>query len=186
MGRAFKVHPKFIKIMDIGEFSGRFQRFAENLRGEIISSLVKDRYEFVIYVKQQLYSGLDGYEQPLRPTYMTDPYFKEVYGKNWVNEARRYMNWKEDITPPSPSFLGFNPRKKETPNLIVTGEFYSSITANGTPDGFSIGTSGLSFGNEIEGKYGSKIFKISPSAKKYYAAHFLYKSIAGIYKRYMS
>ena len=55
------------------------------------------------YVREQLWSGLDGDEKELRPTYLTDPYFKERYGSAWRIMAERYADWKMEITPPSGS-----------------------------------------------------------------------------------
>lgn len=175
----------FLCGMDIGEFADRFERFAEEFKEEAVGALGNDRREFVEYVQEQLYSGLNGREKPLRPTYLTDPYFKEFYGQRWKAEAERYMKWKKKIQPPVGSWLGFSPRPVDVPNLIITGEFYSSIYANPTGKGLEIGTRGTTFGSDIERKYGSIIFGISPTARKYYAEYHFYGEIEKIYEKFM-
>lgn len=175
----------FLCGMDIGEFADRFASFADNFKKEAVDAMGSDRREFVEYVQEQLYSGLNGREKPLRPTYLTDPYFKEFYGQHWKAEAERYMKWKKKIKPPLQSWLGFDPRPVEVPNLVITGEFYSSIYAKPTGKGLEIGTRGTTFGSDIERKYGSIIFGISPTARKYYAEYHFYGEIEKIYEKFM-
>ena len=121
----------------------------------------KDAPQFEEYVREQLYSGVDGDENPLIPGYTEDPYFKKTYGEHWKKNAERYKNWKTKIQKPKPSYLGFSARGNNTPNLIIRGDFYSSITAIPISNGIRIASYGVSFGSDIEKKYGYKIAILS-------------------------
>ena len=136
--------------------------FIDGYERMIKDAIINNRMELVDYVQEQLYSGLDGNEKQLTPSYLNDPFFKTPA------QAIAYRNWKKKSTPPTPSYLGFQERNENTPNLIIRGDFYSSITAIPIGDGVKIITRGLSFGGDIENKYGSQIFKISSKAKDYF------------------
>ena len=64
-----------------------------------------------------------------------------------------------------------------TPNLIIRGDFYSSITAIPISDGVRIVSYGVEFGTDIERKYGSQIFKISDKAGSHYVEYRLLPKI---------
>lgn len=150
-----------------------FNKFANGLEGVIKSAIVDNKLQAVDYVQEQLYSGMNGKDKPLRPTYTGDPWFKSEESGRWYMNAKGYLKWKKDITPPLPSYLGFQPRNDNTPNLIITGDFYSSITAIPITDGIRIETRGTSFGSDIEKKYGSVILGLGPSAKKHFVKYVL-------------
>ena len=92
---------------------------------------------------------------------------RNIY-KNPKKAAEKYKNWKTRIQRPKPSYLGFPARNNNTPNLIIRGDFYSSITAIPISDGVKIVSYGVSFGADIESKYGSQIFKVSTKAREHY------------------
>lgn len=156
--------------MDFKEYVKRWKRFSSELEDVLIDKMHSDTSQFEEYIREQLFSGIDGDEIPLRPSYTDDPYFKENY-KDPARAAERYKNWKTKIQPPKPSYLGFHARGNSTPNLIIRGDFYSSITAIPISDGIRIVSEGLSFGSDIERKYGSRIFKVSSKAKQHYMTY---------------
>lgn len=63
--------------------------------------------------KAQLYAGKDKHGQDLSPRYLDDPYFKTR------EEAQRYSDWKDKITPN-------NLRTPGIPNLFINGTYYNS------------------------------------------------------------
>lgn len=164
--RGVKIPSVFMAtISEISEkvqsFSSGFSSMIENTlqsSSEIISELIQD----------QLESGLKGNEKPLRPTYTNDPYFKETTktAKAAKQKAKGYMKWKKRITPPTATIL-YPARDVDTPNLYIRGDFYASIVTHVSGGIIRIGTEGLSFGNDIEKKYGSVMFKLSPKARYY-------------------
>lgn len=170
--------------MELKDFSERFDRFVSNFERDCIGVIHENKPLFEEFIREQLYSGKNGKENPLTPTYSDDPYFKEHYGKNWRAAAERYRKWKMLISPPSPSYLGLQPRHSNTPNLIIRGDFYDSIVATATGSGFVIGTQGLSFGRDVERKYGSGIFEIGNHAKKFFIETKLLPSILNNFKSY--
>lgn len=133
------------------------------------------------YVREQLWSGLDGDEKELRPTYLTDPYFKERYGSAWRLMAERYADWKMEITPPSSGRLGFRPRDRVVPNLFIDGTFHRSIMPRNIDGGITF-SSQVGFATEIEQKYHDTIYKVSRTARK----RFLDDFVRGAIRTYFS
>lgn len=133
------------------------------------------------YIREQLWSGLDGDEKELRPTYLTDPYFKERYGSAWRIMAERYADWKMEITPPSSGRLGFRPRDRVVPNLFIDGTFHRSIMPRNIDGGITF-SSQVGFATEIEQKYHDTIYKVSRTARK----RFLDDFVRGAIRNYFS
>lgn len=168
--------------MELKEFADRFGQFADNFELKVASTIQNHPDVFVDFVHQQLYSGLDGNQEPLRPTYLEDPWFNTPEAGRFQGKPRWYMAWKAKITPPTRAYIGLPGRAMETPNLIIRGDFYDSITAAAIPGGLRISTEGLSFGKDIEEKYGSAIFKISPMAVQEFLYTYLEPEINNYYK----
>lgn len=164
----------------VGQYLGGWSKFANGLEGELIKHIHEKRELFEEFITEQLYSGVNGDEVPLRPTYSQDPYFMQF--KNPKSEAERYKKWKAKIQPPARSYLGFRPRDIDTPNLIIRGDFYSSITAVPIADGVMIASQGLMFSADIEKKYGNVIYKIGDKAKRHYITFFMSKRIQSFMK----
>lgn len=158
------------KLKELERLTGGFETMIEKL-------IVDNQQEVEMLIREQLLSGVDGNEKDLKPTYTSDPYFKERYGKNWRAKAEAYKNWKNDITPPSPSKIGFRARAIDTPNLIIEGMFHRSIKAEAIPGGLRIGTHGIDFGSDVEQKYHSSIFKVSRTANKYFIKKVIRKNV---------
>lgn len=164
----------------VGQYLGGWSKFANGLEDVIIKQMHEKKELFEEFVTEQLYSGVNGDEVPLRPTYTQDPYFMQF--KNPKAEAERYKKWKAKIQPPARSYLGLRPRNIDTPNLIIRGDFYSSITAIPIADGVMIASQGLMFSDDIEKKYGNVIYKIGDKAKRHYITFFMSKRIQSFMK----
>lgn len=158
--------------MTLEEYSKSWKKLADGLEDVLVSQLQGETDLIEEFAREQLYSGVNGDEERLTPKYSQDPYFKEVYGKNWKSHATDYMKWKRKIQPPAASFLGFRPRAMDTPNLIIRGDFYDSITAIPVKEGVIVTSNGLSFSADIERKYTSKIYKMSNRAVKHYITYY--------------
>lgn len=167
--------------MEFREYLRRWQKFSGTLKTVLLEKMHSDLPQFEEYIREQLFSGLDGNERPLKPGYMEDPYFNQY--KNPKKEAQRYKDWKTKIQRPKPSYLGFSARNNNTPNLIIRGDFYSSITAIPVADGVKIVSYGVEFGSDIERKYGSQIFKVTETAKRHYINYRLYPRIEKYYNQ---
>lgn len=152
--------------MELKQYFNGWKKFADNLERELVEQIHNNKGLFEEFVTEQLYSGVNGDEQPLRPKYSEDPYFNAF--KNPKKKAEDYKKWKAKIQPPARSYLGFAPRDTDTPNLIIRGDFYSSITAIPIANGVSIVSQGVSFSSDIERKYGDVIYKIGDKARKHY------------------
>lgn len=157
------------KLMELSKLAGGFKKMIENV-------LVENSDEVGKLICEQLLAGVDGDEHELRPTYTGDEYFKK-YGKNRIKRAQTYRDWKNDITPPAPSKIGFRARNENTPNLIIEGMFHRSIKAEPIPGGLRIGTHGIDFGSDVESKYHSTIFKVSRTANKYFINRVIRKKV---------
>lgn len=168
----------------MGEACRNLRELVGGFDGMVVECL-HDRSEDVVdFIQEQLYSGVNGLGKPLRPTYLQDPYFKTDEAGRWKNNAAGYVKWKKKITSPTPSYLGISPRGDTTPNLIIRGDFYSSITAIPIGDGLRVKTRGVSFGKDIEAKYGSVIFGMSPYANRYFIRYGLNGAIKAYFSKY--
>lgn len=168
--------------MELKEFAQRFGQFAETFEQKVASVIQSHPDVMVDFIHQQLYSGLDGSGEPLRPTYLQDPWFNTPEAGRFQGKPRWYMAWKAKITPPARAYIGLPGRPLEVPNLIIRGDFYDSIQAASIPGGVRIFTQGVSFGSEIEEKYGSDIFKISPQAVQEFIYTYLEPEINSYYQ----
>lgn len=160
-----------ICFMEFKEYVNGWKKFASGLEDTLIDQMHDNTAMFEEFITEQLYSGLNGDEVPLRPKYSEDPYFNTF--KNPKEEAERYKKWKMRIQPPARSYLGFKPRNADTPNLIIRGDFYSSITAIPIADGVSIVSQGVAFAVDIERKYGNVIYEIGDKAKRHWITYYM-------------
>lgn len=162
-----------------------FGLFAEGFSKVIKDTITDNKDVMEEFIKEQLYSGIDGNDKPLRPTYLTDPYFMSEEAGHWKNKAKNYMMWKKKIRPPRrSSILGIPARDDQTPNLIIRGDFYDSITAIPIGDGISISTQGTSFGEDVERKYGSAILKIGSVGRKHFLEYFIAPALKSYFSKF--
>ena len=168
--------------MKLEEYAKCWKKLSDGLEDALVNQLHGETRLAEEFVCEQLYSGMNGDEAPLRPKYSQDPYFKETYGKNWKKHAVDYAKWKKNIQPPERSYLGFRPRAMDTPNLIIRGDFYSSITAIPIKDGLKITSEGVSFSSDIERKYTPKIYAIGNKAKRHYIEFYMLPQIKDFIK----
>lgn len=169
----------------LGEYFKSWKKLSDNLEDVLVSQLHGESDKIEEFVREQLYSGKNGNEDNLRPKYSEDPYFQKIYGDNWKKHAINYRKYKKKITPPgrrAGSYLMFQPRGVDTPNLIIRGDFYSSITAIPIGGGLSVGSEGVSFSDDIEQKYTTAIYKIGDKAKKHYIRYFMLPQIDALVK----
>lgn len=132
-------------------------------------------------VKEQLYSGLDGEDKALSPTYDDDPFFNEE--GYWYNRAADYKAWKSTITPPRKgSMLGLDPRREDVPNLFIDGTFYNEITARRSGTTLLLDP-GSGNGPDIVDKYGEQILAIGKTARGFFIENYLLPSIKEYFKK---
>lgn len=159
-----------------------FVEFQSGLENECVRIIQIHSDDLLDMIRSQLYSGLNGNDKPIRPTYETDPYFRTPEAGRWRNNSKGYARWKYFQTPPRGSAYLHPPRDFSTPNLIINGLFYDSISAVKIKDGVNILSQGINFGNDIEKKYGSTIFGIGNRSKEYFMSY-IFKPLL---KRYFS
>lgn len=134
-------------------------------------------------IGEQLYSGLDGDTNSLRPSYSDDPYF-DIKGR-WYHDSDGYIEWKKKLTPPVTSpRLNLPPRPVDIPNLYITGTFHESIRATVNGGKLSINTVGFSDGPDIVRKYGDNILNLGMDAREYIIIELLEPFIGDFFKRY--
>lgn len=164
--------------------SEAFTAFKERLYKEAERIIQDNGSEFEDYIREQLSVGLDGNENKLTPSYTEDPFFKSPEAGNWYNRAESYKKWKQSITPPAPSYLGYPAREANTPNLIIVGNFYASIKAFNVDGGIRIGSQGFTDAGDIESKYGSQIYAVSPKARAFFLKYRFKKEFEQFLNKY--
>lgn len=170
--------------MDTLSKCNRIKEMLSGLVPMIQEQFQKDGPDVEEFIREQLYAGVDGNDQPLTPTYLDDPYFVERYGPHAAKKANNYVTYKKRITSPTPSYLGYPARDPNTPNLIIQGDFYSSITAKPITGGLRVESLGTTFGKDVESKYGSQIFGIGARSREYYFKYGLRPAIKNYLKGY--
>lgn len=172
-------------MANIIEAEKNFNALVEGFESMIRNIMAAQKKEVQIYITEQLYSGVNGKDKPLRPTYLNDPYFKSRESGKWYKNARGYMMWKEGITPPyASSWLGIPRRSPDTPNLIIRGDFHNSITAVPFDKGLRIESVGISFSDDIERKYGQAIYRVGSYAKRYFIEKYVKKGIEDYFRKF--
>ncbi|MCF0219322.1 MAG: hypothetical protein HUK14_06030 [Muribaculaceae bacterium] len=114
-----------------------------------------------------IYSGLDGNDRYLSPTYDSDPYFEEE--GVWYHRSGAYKEWKREITPPVGGvMLMLHPRPDNVPNLFINGKFHSEIfgTVHGDTLSFDVREDGN--GPDIVSKYGEQLLQLGTTAIGYF------------------
>lgn len=164
-------------ILEVADIIGKI---ASGLEEQIIKSLDDHRDFVVFFIREQLYSGLNGEEKNLRPTYDDDDFFNEP-GK-WYHRAMDYKVWKARITPPRQSnLLGFPARLLMVPNLYIDGTFFNQINAFRRGN-VLVTDPGVKNGPDIVAKYGENILDMGPTAIEYFNKNFLYPELETFFK----
>lgn len=159
-------------MASIYEVARVIRKISDGLEKEVVSCMESNKDIVRDCIQEQLYSGLDGTEHLLNPTYDDDTFFNEE--GPWKNRAEQYKRWKERITPPIRShLLNFPPRPVEVPNLFIVGSFYDSINMKPTSSGLAIYSDGFVDGNSIVNKYGDNILSMGPTAREYFVLNCL-------------
>lgn len=172
-------------MANIIEAEKNVNALVEGFESMIRNIMAAQKKEVQIYITEQLYSGVNGNDKPLRPTYLNDPYFKSRESGKWYKNARGYMMWKEGITPPyASSWLGIPRRSPDTPNLIIRGDFHNSITAVPFDKGLRIESVGVSFSDDIERKYGQAIYRVGSYARRYFIEKYVKKGIEDYFRKF--
>ena len=173
----------FYSMGTIKDLVDGFASLVDGFDGMLRKTMEESRGDVYDLVTDQLYSGINGRDKPLRPTYLHDPWFKSDEAGKWKNNGRGYAMWKKEEHPPTPSFQGYPPRDVYTPNLIITGEFYSSIRVNVSPEGLKIGSE-TTMGKDIEKKYGSIIFGLGPRSRGYFIEYILNPALKEYFSKF--
>ncbi len=164
----------------------------KNFWPEVTNSLRESEGLIHDLITDQLIAGRDENNKPLRPTYLQDPYFVETTKtpKAARAKARWWRDMKEDITPPETSpILRFAPRNRNTPNLIIRGDYHDSITpiVQGGKDGGKIVTRSIGFyagDDALESKYGPAHLGLTRKARLYLIKNKIKPAILKLLEKY--
>ena len=131
--------------MNLRDIANKINRInPRDLMNEIAIGL---SYEFIELNKEQLMEGKSSEGVNLRPYYSEDTYFKSSIA------AKRYIKWKQKITP--------NPKRySDAPNLYITGKFHAGFYALALGYDFEI-DSRDNLTSKIKSKY-NHVFGLSP------------------------
>lgn len=185
MNRALSLNQ--ITMATIFEVADRFHKMVEEFKPAVEKSLDEETDLINEIIHEQLLSGIDENEHPLRPTYLGDPYFVETTKtpEGAKRKARWYKNMKEEITPPRPShLLNYPARDSNTPNLIIKGNFHDSITPRIMGWKIVTTTEGFADGPAIVEKYGESILGISPRGREVLIKKVIKPAIERLFKKY--
>lgn len=177
--------------MRIGKVAEIIKKIAEGFEDACAECLEDNSGVVLSAIREQLYSGLDGDEKLLAPTYLNDEFltkrdhpwtrYEESTGKIYVG-PKGYMDWKKDITPPIPgTMLGLRERPEEVPNLFIDGTFHGEINA-WRSDKKLVVDPGTGDGPAIVDKFGDRILNIGPTAIEYFNKSYMLPAIGTFFK----
>lgn len=170
-------------MADFDKLEHAVHRIVTGLEQACADCLVENKAVVEELIGEQLYSGLDGDTNSLRPTYSDDPFF-DIKGR-WYQDSGGYIEWKKKITPPVTSpRLSLPPRPIDVPNLYIIGTFHESIRASVNGGSLSINTIGFSDGPDIVRKYGDDILNLGMDAREYLVIELLEPFIGDFFKKY--
>lgn len=180
VGRGTHISARIFQEMGIEEVAEIIGKIADGFNDACLQCLVDNKGVMLQAIKEQLYSGLDGEEHHLSPTYDDDPYFEEK--GYWFHRSKDYKAWKRNITPPaSGTMLGLAPRPDNIPNLFIDGTFYGSIIAFRNGDMLQVFAAGKN-GPDIVNKYGDTILDAGPTAIEHFNKKYLSPAIDKFFK----
>ena len=78
-----------------------FASLVDGFDGMLCKTMEESRGDVYDLVTDQLYSGVNGRDKPLRPTYLHDPWFKSDEAGKWKNNGKGYAMWKKEEHPPT-------------------------------------------------------------------------------------
>lgn len=116
---------------------------------QLIEDIIQGDEAIIVELNQkQLLAGKNADGSKVRPIYASD----------------KYADFKQQITPNSE-------RGQYTPNLYLTGQFYSTFFVLATNSIITYGSDGDV--NDLETKYSSKIFGLTKESKEFYINNYL-------------
>jgi hypothetical protein len=136
--------------MNIATLQRNIVSILKNIDEMVMEAAGKHEEFIVASNRSQMWDGKNVNNEPIKPSYSEDPYFKNP------GAAQRYAEWKYKITPSSK-------RDKDTPNLYITGPFHRSIELVKNK-GFLQLTTKTSMGQKIISKF-SNVLGLIPDNK---------------------
>lgn len=148
------------------ELEKRLKLLSESqLSAFIVEILTADRHILVELQKFQLLAGQNALGNELAPSYLDDPFFKSK------ESAQRYSNFKDKLGLETNTAI-FKSKKKDTPNLIISGGLvHDTIFANITPKSLILDAAS-SILSKLEAKY-IEPFGLNQTAWDYYGEVYL-------------
>lgn len=152
----------------IRDIINRLQRISDTIERvpDIVNEFVRDNSDVLLSLnKDQMLLGRDSSGNVLTPSYIQDPYFKKK------EAAERYARMKYVLEGQHNSLI-WNPRlfpdkDRNTPNLIVRGDFQSAMFITVSGNSYTIGSTYIDAA-DIDKKYNNNIFGLAPESKEYF------------------
>lgn len=144
-----------------------------------IASIVEENKDVLLSInKDQLLLGRDSEGNILSPSYIEDPYFKTK------EHAESYARMKYALESKHNHRIWFPAqypdKDRNTPNLIVRGNFQDEMYITTGKDEFKINSTYID-SNDIDNKYKGKVFGIAPRYREYFYIEFMKDDL----KRYL-
>jgi hypothetical protein len=150
-------------------------RLLETIPQAVSDCVVKEQNTLLQLNKDTMLLGRDNQDNPIRPTYMGNPFWQSK--KNPLAAARAYQNLKQRMRPETRLLIQYlydEPEKsRDTPDLFIDGsrtQYPMKIIIHG--DGFDI-VNNDSHAQEMEQTHGGHIYGLSPIAIRYFWNNFL-------------
>lgn len=175
MGRSDSpLSQKAMRIDDKLEYMSAKQQRVDNWPEVVEWQVSEYGYELLNLNRDQMLLGRNSDGEPFTPTYTSDPYFKTAAQANSYAAMKFGLELvhRSRLTFP----LNYPDKGKDTPNLIVLGNFQDGMLIKSNAESFTI-DSGYDESRDIEHKYNNKVFGLTPLAKEFWWDHRLRNAI---------
>lgn len=173
--------PTFLQIMfTIAHLARNNAVVRRDILAQTQQTVINNDIGYLDFIRTQLYAGKDRFGKNIHPNYLED------VGPDKFLKTRKqaigYAKWKAAITPN-------RDRDFFTPNLIINGYFYDSMTIK-IKKGAALGSiwidSSAGFANDIFQKYGIPPFQLQTENKNEFVENrirpqltkYVYKTLA--------
>lgn len=137
----------------------------ENIDRCLNEVVEKNAHELLELNRDQMLLGRNSSGDPFTPDYLSDSYFKTpVAAKAYADMKYRLESvHRARIRLP----LNWPDKDKNTPNLIVTGQFQDGMYIRVAQGSFTIDSTYVD-SRDIEAKYNGQVFGLAPLAKEFW------------------
>lgn len=157
-------------IRDLIKRYDRIRKKITDIDSTIDEVVEKNKDVLLSLNRDQMLLGRDAKGNELFPGYLNDPYFDNSAQAQAYAAMKQRLEAKHNARIENPTIYPM--KRRDTPNLIVTGPFQDNMFITTSPGQFTIGSTYVDSG-DIERKYNNEVFGIAPGSVMFFYENYL-------------